>query len=85
MNFLIKDPKIDQKSLTVTLVVVSFVLSIVSLIASHYFLSCLPASVLSITLFSLCMLFYRLRKLDSFSIDLKQGKIDAKDEESKVG
>lgn len=85
MNLFIKDPKIDQKSVTVTFVVISFILTIISLCISHYFLSSLPASGLSILLFSLCMLFYRLRKLDSFRVNVKTGEIEAEDTEDKPG
>ncbi len=77
----ISDPKLNEKSVTVTFVVLSFVLSVGSLISSHFFATSLPASVLSILLFALCMLFYRLRKLDSFKINLKTGDIEAEDKE----
>ncbi len=80
----ITDPKVNQKSLTLTLTVVSFLLAVSSIVTSHVYLSCLPASVLSVLLFALCMLFYRLRKLDSFDINLKSGEISAKDTEDKA-
>jgi hypothetical protein len=80
MNFFIRDPKLNVKSVTVTFVVVSFVLSVVSICLSHKFQSCIPASVMSMMLFALCMLFYRLRKVDEFSINLKTGSIEAKDD-----
>ncbi len=75
----LKDPKTHQNSVTVTFVTISFLLSIISICLSLKFTSCLPASILGVLLFGLCMAFYRLRKLDSFSIDLKSGKIEASD------
>jgi len=79
MNFFIKDPKIDVKSVSITLLIVSFLLCLTSIGLSHYFLSCLPASGLSLLLFALCYLMYRLRKLDSFKLDVKTGEIEADD------
>jgi hypothetical protein len=85
MNFFIQDPKIKQKSVTVTFVVISFVLSILSLTVSHFWLTALPATSLTILLFALCMLFYRLRKIDGFKINVKSGEIEAEDREAKSG
>lgn len=75
----IQDPKTHQESITVTFALVSFILSILSLITSHIWAQCLPASILSILLFALCMLFYRLRKIDSFKVDVKEGSVEVKD------
>jgi hypothetical protein len=81
MSLFIRDPKLNVKSVTVTFVCISFLLCVVSLCLSHKFLSCLPATGLSILLFALCMLFYRLRKVDEFSLNVKTGEISAKDTE----
>lgn len=78
----IKDPKLDVKSVTVTFVVISFLISIGSIISSHFFSTSIPASILSILLFTLCMLFYRVRKIDSFKINLQSGEIEAEDKEN---
>jgi hypothetical protein len=82
----IVSPKKDVKQITVSFVIVSFLLSILSISLSHYFLSCLPASCLCILLFALCMLFARLHNVDSFRLNAKTGEIEASSnpESSKV-
>lgn len=75
----IKDPKSNIQSATLTFAVASFILSIVSIILSHKFLNSIPATILSILLFTLCMFFYRLRRIDEFSVNLKTGEVSAKD------
>jgi hypothetical protein len=75
----VEDPKIGVKSVSITLLIISFLICIISISLSHYFLSCLPASGLSLLLFALCYLMYRLRKIDSFSLDVKTGEIRASD------
>jgi hypothetical protein len=79
MNLFIKDPKLNVKSVSITLLIISFVLCVSSIALSHYFLNCLPASGLSLLLFALCYLMYRLRKIDSFKLDVKTGEIEASD------
>lgn len=74
----LKDPKQNAESVTLTFVAVTFVFTIVSLGLSHYFLSCLPATGMSIALFALTMVFYRMRRLDDVAINLKTGSIEVK-------
>lgn len=81
MNLFIKDPKINAKSVSVTLLIVSFGLSILSISLSHKFVSCLPASILSLLMFAFCYLMYRLRKVDDFKLNLKTGEVSAEDKE----
>ena len=81
MNFFIQDPKLNVKSVSVTLLIVSFLLSVASLALSHVFAQCLPASVLSLLMFAFCYFMYRMRKIDDFSLDLRSGKIEAKDDQ----
>jgi hypothetical protein len=83
MNFFIQDPRIKEKSVSVTLLVISFLLCVVSLISSHFFAQCIPASVLSLLLFAFSYFMYRLRKVDEFSLNLKTGQIEAKDDDKK--
>ncbi len=82
-SLFIYDPKIHVKSVSVTILVVSFVLCIISLGLSHVFVQCLPATVLSLLLFAFSYFMYRLRKLDDFSLNLKTGEVSAKDTEDK--
>ena len=79
MNLFIRDPKLNVKSVCVTFAVVSFILSICSIALSHKFLSCLPGSILSVLLFVLCMVFYRIRRVDELSLNLKSGEVEIKD------
>ncbi len=77
----LKDPKQQAESVTLTFVAVTFVFTIISLSLAHYFLSCLPATALSIALFALTMLFYRMRRVDEFTFNAKTGEVSAKDTE----
>jgi hypothetical protein len=77
----IEDPKLNVKSVSVTLLIISFVLCVSSLVASHVLAQCLPASVLSLLLFAFCYFMYRLRRIDEFQVNLKSGEISAKDDE----
>lgn len=74
---------LNIKSITNTFVIISFILSIASICLSHKFISCLPASCLSISLFALVMLFSRLHNIDSFKLNVKTGDIEASDENHK--
>jgi hypothetical protein len=79
MNLFIRDPKIKEKSVSVTILVISFVLCLSSLVSSHFFAQCLPASVLSLLLFAFSYFMYRMRKIDDFSLNLKTGEVEAKE------
>jgi hypothetical protein len=80
MNLLIKSD-IDPKSLLGTFTVASFLMAFVSIIISHIFTICLPATVLSILFFALNLLFFRLQRIDEFSVNLKTGAVEARDDE----
>jgi len=80
MNLLVKSD-IEPKSLLATFTVIAFVMTIASLVISHIFYSCLPATVLTILFFALNLLFYRLTKIDEFSVNLKTGAVEARDDD----
>lgn len=75
------DPATKEPSVTLLFTYISYLLSIVSIIVLHFIPSVQSASITSISLFVICLIFYRLRKLDDVSINLKSGeiKIDSED------
>lgn len=85
MNLFIRDPKLNVKSVSVTILIISFVLCLVSIISSHFLAQCLPASILSLLLFAFSYFMYRMRKIDDFSLNLKTGEIQAKDNKNVNG
>lgn len=77
----------EKKSASSTLFYcyISFYLVLASLIALHFKAELLTASSVTIGFFSVCMIFYRLRKIDKLKVDLDDRSIDIenndKDEE----
>lgn len=84
MTFFIRDPKLNVKSVSVTILIISFVLCLISLALSHVSAQCIPATILSLLLFAFSYFMYRMRKIDDFSLNLKTGSIEAKDESKDV-
>ncbi len=78
MNFLL-DPKLKTRSVTVTFNVASFVLAVSSIVSCHFFPGVLPATTSAIVLFVICMVFYRIRKIDDLKLNVKTGDIEIKD------
>ena len=72
---------INPKSLLGTFTVASFLMAFISIIISHIFTICLPATILSILFFALNLLIYRINRIDELNLNLKTGAIEARDEE----
>lgn len=79
------DPVTKQSSVTLLFTYVSFILSLASVIALQFFPQVQTGSLFSIGLFIVCLVFYRLRRLDDVSVNLKSGQIDIKGDSSENG
>ena len=80
MKYLLSED-INPKALLITFTVITFLTALASLVLSHIYLQCLPATILAILFFALNLLFMRLTKIDEFSLNVKTGAIEAVDKE----
>lgn len=60
---------------------ISFYFVLASIIALHFNTNLLTPSLITIGFFSICMIFYRLRKIDKLKIDLDDRSIDIESNE----
>ena len=72
------DPVSKQPSVTLLFAYVSFILVLISIVCLHFYAQIQSASLVSILFFVICMVFYRLRKLDSVAVNLKSGEVALK-------
>lgn len=79
------DPVTGKPSVTLLFLYITFVMASGSLLALHFKPSVLPATITSIIFWAMSMVFYRLRKLDKASFDLKNGKIEVEDTPDAAG
>lgn len=77
------DPEKNQPSATLLFLYISFVIAACSVIALHLKAGLFIATITAICFWVLAMVFYRIRKLDKFKIDLddKTIELDAEDED----
>ena len=68
-----------QPSITLFFAYVTFVVMMLSLIGLHIYKQILQATLLSVLVWVLAVVFYRLRELDKVKIDLKDQSIDLED------
>lgn len=73
----------ERKSASSTLFYcyVSFYFVLASLIALHFKSELLTATAVTITFFSICMIFYRLRKIDKLKVDLDDKSLEVENNE----
>lgn len=76
----VHDPTTKKPSVTLLFVYVTFLIAAGSVIASHFELRFIPATLISIMFWVLAMVFYRLRRIDQASIDLKNDSISLGDD-----
>jgi hypothetical protein len=69
------DPAQKKPSFRLLTAYISFLLSVCSLIALHFYSEMVIASAMSMLFFGICMVFYMLKKLDSARIDLDDQEI----------
>lgn len=79
------DPTTDKPSITLGLLYLTSLVMLGSLLALHVKSDLLTATLTSIMVWILAYVMYRLRKLDSFKIDLddKSIELDGDDDEEK--
>lgn len=66
-------------SVTLFFAYVTFLVMLVSLICLHFFGQILQATIASILVWVLAVIFYRMRELDKINLNLKTGSIDLED------
>ena len=76
------DPVTKQASFRLLIAYISFILATGSVLALHFHPELLIATSVSIGFFSLCMIFYMLKKLQSAKIDLDDKEISLNAENS---
>ncbi len=70
------DPTTKEPSITLTLLYITSILMLSSVIALHFVEGILTASMVTILIWVLAYVFYRLRKLDKFKLDLDDKSIE---------
>jgi hypothetical protein len=75
------DPVTKEPSVTLLFTYISFLVCLLSIIVLHFIPAVQSASITSISLFVICLIFYRLRKLDDVSINLKSGEVEIKSDD----
>ena len=78
------DPTTKKPSVTLMFMYITFIMTVVSVGAAHFFPSMIPATILSIAFWVLSVVFYRMRRLDDLSVNLKTGAIEVKDNEKRA-
>jgi len=78
------DKDINGPSVTLLFVWISGALATTSLIALNFTDKTLSAAMVSITFWSLAVVFYRLRKLDKFKLDLDDRSIEIEAQDEKI-
>lgn len=76
------DPVTKAPSVTLLFAYITFVTMMVSLIGLHIYKQILQATLVSILVWVIAVVFYRLRELDKFKIDLKNQSVELEDEPS---
>lgn len=74
------DPVTKLPSVTLLFAYITFVGMITSLVLLHLYKQVLEATVISIIVWVLAVVFYRLRQLDKVKIDIKDQSIDLEDD-----
>ena len=70
-----------QPSITLFFAYVTFVIMMLSLIGLHVYKQILQATLLSVLVWVLALVFYRLRELDKINLNLKTGSIGLEDDD----
>lgn len=73
------DPTTKSPSVTLLFAYITFVFMMLSLIGLHIYKEILQATIVSIIVWVLSVVFYRLRELDKVKIDIKNQSIDLED------
>jgi hypothetical protein len=79
------DPVEKKPSITLLFVYVTFAVAVASLVASHFYIKMLASTFVAVGFWALAMVFYRLHKLDSAKIDLKNDTVSLDGEDGKGG
>lgn len=66
----------NKPSVTLLFAYVSFLICVASITALHFFSQLQSASLISIGFFIVCLVFYRLRRLDDVKINVKTGAVE---------
>lgn len=71
-----------KPSVTLLFTYITFILAMTSVIAFHFVDSLLSPAITSISFFALCTVFYLLRRLTKFKVDLDDRSIDLEGEDT---
>lgn len=74
------DPVSKLPSVTLFFSYISFFIMVISLIGLHFYKQFLEATIISVFVWILSVVFYRLRELDKISLNVKTGSIGIEDD-----
>lgn len=79
------DPTTGKPSVTLLFLYITFLNMMGSVIALYFFPNLLTPTIVSVGIWSLSMVFYRMRKIDDFNFNLKTGSVEVKGDDGKKG
>lgn len=77
----VHDPETNSPSVTLLFPYITFIITVISLIATHFYPDMLQATAMSLLFWAVSVIFYRLRKLDKVKINLKNQEIELDSED----
>ena len=72
------DPTTNKPSVTLLFLYVTFLNMLGSVIALHFLSNLMSATLVSVGVWALAMVFYRMRRIDDLNVNLKTGSVEVK-------